>query len=113
MHNVERGIIKWAPFNSVVSGNEMLNSIVKEKNKIAMPTLSDEQKEVIEKKLILALYSQNIVNIYYFQNGKILNIKSYLAFAMANIVTFLFIFTWMFIIRNGALPNIAIILRNL
>ena len=55
MHNVERGIIKWAPFNSVVSGNEMLNSIVKEKNKIAMPTLSDEQKEVIEKKLILAL----------------------------------------------------------
>ena len=76
MHNVERGIIKWAPFNSVVSGNEMLNSIVKEKNKIAMPTLSDEQKEVIEKKLILALYSQNIVNIYYFQNGKILNIKS-------------------------------------
>ena len=22
MHNVERGIIKWSPFNSVVSGNE-------------------------------------------------------------------------------------------
>ena len=43
MHNIERGIIKWMPFNSVISSKEVVNSILKEKSKIKMPILSEEQ----------------------------------------------------------------------
>ena len=30
----DRGIIKWMPFNSVVSSKEIINSILKDKSKI-------------------------------------------------------------------------------
>ena len=52
MHNIERGIIKWMPFNSVISSKEVVNSILKEKSKIKMPILSEEQVINIEKTLI-------------------------------------------------------------
>ncbi len=38
-----RSNIKWQPFESVISTRLMLNNILKEKNKIAMPILSEDQ----------------------------------------------------------------------
>ena len=38
-----RNAIKWAPFNSVINGNYIMNTIVKEKSRIIKPTLSEEQ----------------------------------------------------------------------
>ena len=72
----DRGIIKWMPFNSVVSGKELVNSILKEKSKISMPMLSEEQKNIIEKKVILSFYTNTKINLTYYQNGKMLTIKS-------------------------------------
>ena len=37
----DRGMIKWMPFNSVVSSKEIINSILKDKSKISMPILSE------------------------------------------------------------------------
>lgn len=78
MHNQDRGIIKWLPFNSVVSGKEIINNILKEKNKIMMPTLSNEQIEIIENKLLIAFYENIQINVSYFQNGNIQNLKTYI-----------------------------------
>ena len=50
----DRGMIKWMPFNSVVSSKEIINSILKDKSKISMPILSEEQKDVNEQKLLIA-----------------------------------------------------------
>ena len=47
----DRGMIKWMPFNSVVSSKEIINSILKNKSKI---------------------------NISYYQNGNINLINSYI-----------------------------------
>ena len=50
--STNRGMIKWAPFNAVQSGNSMVNDVLKKKNKVTMPILSDDQIEVLEQKLI-------------------------------------------------------------
>lgn len=78
MHNIERGIIKWMPFNSVISSKEVVNSILKEKSKIKMPILSEEQIINIEKILILAFYSNVKINVFYYRNGTIENISGYI-----------------------------------
>ena len=38
----DRGMIKWMPFNSVVSSKEIINSILKNKSKISMPIWSNK-----------------------------------------------------------------------
>ena len=74
----ERGMIKWMPFNSVVSSKEIINSILKDKSKISMPILSEEQKDVNEQKLLIAYYSKSKINISYYQNGNINLINSHI-----------------------------------
>ena len=44
-----RNAIKWAPFNSVINGNYIMNMIVKEKSRIVKPDLSEEQINEFEK----------------------------------------------------------------
>lgn len=67
--NKDRGMIKWMPFNSVVSNKEVLASIIKEKAKVNKPIMSDDEKSVIEEAIIDAFYMQNKVNITYYKNG--------------------------------------------
>lgn len=69
--NKDRGMIKWMPFNSVVSNKEVLVSIMKEKSKVNKPIISDDEKNVIEEAIIDAFYMQNKVNITYYKNGYI------------------------------------------
>ena len=71
MNNIDRGMLKWAPFNSVVSNKEIIYAIQKEKSKIKMPCLSDDQKLNIENKLIEAFYENKKIAIKYFLAGKI------------------------------------------
>ena len=71
MHKIDRGMIKWQPFNSVVSSKQLVNEILKEKDKISMPTLSEEQKKQIEQQLIAAFYENENITLEYFYQGKI------------------------------------------
>ena len=43
MPNDGRGIIKWRPFDSVISGNKVVKELLKERAKIKRPILSEEQ----------------------------------------------------------------------
>lgn len=71
MNNIDRGMIKWQPFNSVVNNKYMVNSIIKEKAKIKIPLISDDEKKQNEDKIIAAYYMKNKVKITYFKDGSL------------------------------------------
>lgn len=71
MPNFDRGMIKWQPFNSVVSSKTVIKNIMNKRNKTAMPILSEDQKKHIEETLIKSFYENTSLKIEYFYNGKI------------------------------------------
>lgn len=75
MPNDGRGIIKWRPFDSVISSNKVVRELLKERAKIKRPILSDEQENNLEQKLIIAFYTNSPIKVSYFNNGKIDNFE--------------------------------------
>lgn len=71
----DRGMIKWMPFNSVVSNKSVVNSILKEKAKIKKPEISEEEISVLEEEIIDAYYSQMSIDITYYKNGDLLKTR--------------------------------------
>ena len=69
--NEERGMIKWLPFASVVNPNELVNNIMKEKNKISKPILSEDELKEIENSILTSFECKNTIEIYYYKNGYI------------------------------------------
>ncbi len=67
--NKDRGMIKWMPFNSVVNSKAVLSSIIKEKERINKPIMSEDEIEIIEKRIIDAFYMQTTINITYYKEG--------------------------------------------
>ncbi len=72
----DRGMIKWAPFNSVVNSKRIINELNIEKQKVRMPELSNEDEEKIENDIINAFCTKCNVDITYYENGYLLNIIS-------------------------------------
>jgi hypothetical protein len=70
MQSKERSQIKWAPYNSVINAKDMINDIYDAKVDV-MPTLSDEQTNNLEKKIINAYYEQIPINIKFFYHNRI------------------------------------------
>ena len=68
---IDRGIIKWAPFNSVTPSKEVIRKLSLEKQKINKPILSEEQLEAIQEKLFEAYNNELITTINYYKNGLI------------------------------------------
>lgn len=71
----DRGIIKWQPFDSVISGKNVIKSIMQEKEKIKKPILSEEETNQIEDMIIEAFYEESEVILEYYKNGFIKTIK--------------------------------------
>ena len=69
---LDRGIIKWQPFESLASSNETINKILKEKNKVEKPILFEEQLVSISNSLMDALESDYPIKIKYYKSGNIL-----------------------------------------
>ena len=65
----DRGMIKWAPFNSVVNSKEMTNELIKERQKVNIPELSDDNYHDIEDTIVKAYFTKAAVTITYFENG--------------------------------------------
>ena len=66
---IDRGIIKWQPFNSVAPSKETINRLTKERQKINKPILSEEQLENIQNNLLEAYNNGIKTRIEYFKNG--------------------------------------------
>lgn len=69
-------MIKWEPFNSLMDGNKVKKDIAKFKNKLNMPSLSNDQLEEINYYLNLAIKEDIEINIKYFDNDRIKKIKT-------------------------------------
>ena len=70
---MDRGIIKWKPFDSCYSSQKIINEVINEKRKIKMPTLSEDQINDIENQVLEAFNLKSNIYIEYFYDG---NIKS-------------------------------------
>ena len=74
--NKDRGMIKWMPFNSLMNGRLIVNSLIIEKGKIEKPMISEEEQKELEEKIIEAYYCQSIVIITYYKDGFLRKVKS-------------------------------------
>lgn len=63
----DRGMIKWAPFASVINGPILLKELKEEKSKIKKPVLSEEQIEDMETTIIETYTSKDLVEIIFYQ----------------------------------------------
>jgi hypothetical protein len=68
---VDRGIIKWAPFDALVGYHSLLEEMKHRLGKKDKPILSDDDFEELNRKLILALKETKEIEIRYFQDGYI------------------------------------------
>lgn len=71
----DRGMIKWMPFNSVINGKLLVNSIEKEKSKIDKPILSEEQVEIIENNILESMINKVPLKFVIYQGGYFKEIK--------------------------------------
>lgn len=67
----DRGMVKWQPFSAVASGNSMIDEVLNERDKLEMPTLSDDQTMELQEKIFKAFNNQEVVNIKYYKAGKL------------------------------------------
>lgn len=64
----------WAPFNSVMDGQNVLSHLTEEKNKVTKPILSDDQKLELENKIIEYYEQKDEITINYYESGYIKNL---------------------------------------
>ncbi len=67
----DRGMIKWQPFNAVISSNKIINDILEENKKTGKPVLSEDQLNVLEEKINIAYKTKSNIKIIYYYNGYI------------------------------------------
>ena len=68
---MSRGMIKWQPFSAVVPGNVLVNDIMRKKNIIKMPILTDDKILELEEKILLSFENQDPIKIKLYRNGKL------------------------------------------
>ena len=68
---IDRGIIKWQPFDSCFNSKEIISDIKREKDKINLPILSEDQIIFLNEKILNAYNLKNNVHIEYYYDGDI------------------------------------------
>ena len=71
MHStyVDRGIIKWAPFDALVGHHSMIEELKHRLGKKEKPILSDDQYEIMNRMLIEAVEKKHEVALTYYAQG--------------------------------------------
>ncbi|PFR72926.1 3-oxoacyl-ACP synthase [Bacillus cereus] len=67
-----RGMVKFTPFAAIPEQFAGIREIIKEKNKVTRPILTDEEKEIIENMLLCSLLSEEEILITYYEDGFLL-----------------------------------------
>ena len=70
----DRGMMKWAPYRSLVEQSEFLEQMRFEKNKKGKPIISEDRAEEINR--VLSNYHGEVLSITYYSNGYSYLIKS-------------------------------------
>ena len=74
----DRGYKKWAPFNSVMNDNIIINEILKDKIKINKPPLSEDQIEFLNEKIFEAYTNHLKIKLSIFKNMNIIELTGYI-----------------------------------
>lgn len=67
----DRKMVKWQPFDSLTNTKKLTKDILKEKDRIPMPTLSNDQENELEANILEAYYNAEEIIITYYHNGYI------------------------------------------
>ena len=73
-----RSYIKWAPFNSVINDNVVLNELTRKRNKVYKPTLSEDQIDFLNEKIFEAYTNRLKVNIFVYSNFNIIKLTGFI-----------------------------------
>ena len=65
----DRGIIKWAPFDTLISYQEVLSAMKYERGKADKPILSDDQYEILDRTISEAMMRKQMIHVTYYENG--------------------------------------------
>ncbi|PGX96422.1 YolD-like family protein [Bacillus thuringiensis] len=68
-----RGMVKWSPFAAMPEQFAGISEIIKEKNKVTRPILTNDEKELIENMLLCSLLSEEEILITYYEDGYLLS----------------------------------------
>lgn len=68
---VDRGIIKWAPFDALVGYHSLLEEMKYRLGKKEKPILSDDDFEALNRHLLQALKESREIEIRYYRDGYI------------------------------------------
>ena len=66
---VDRGIIKWAPFDALVGYGAMIREMKLRLSKKDKPLLSDDQYDELNQKLMVAFHQDLEISIVYYEDG--------------------------------------------
>lgn len=73
----DRGIIKWAPFDSLAGLNDKIKDMIRNRLKRDRPVLSSDQLEYLDTTLEKAITSNLELNIHYYEDGFIKTLYGY------------------------------------
>ena len=74
----DRSYVKWAPFNSLFNDKVIIREIIKKKELIDKPALSEDQINYLNNKIFDAYVNHIKVNVSIYKNQHIINIIGYI-----------------------------------
>ncbi len=74
---IDRGFVKWQPFNSLINRKMVMDTLEKEK-KVKKPNLFPEEIDKISEEILNAYYAKSMVTIIYYENNLYKKITTYI-----------------------------------
>ena len=66
---MSRGMVKWNAFNALIDQGERLAQLKIDRQRVAKPHLSMQQKEQLDEILVTAMQTKCCVDVTYYDNG--------------------------------------------
>ncbi|PEW91699.1 3-oxoacyl-ACP synthase, partial [Bacillus thuringiensis] len=64
-----RGMVKWQPFASMPEQFVVIKEMIKEQTKASRPIVTQDEKEMIENKLLTSFLGEEEVLLTYYKDG--------------------------------------------
>ncbi|PFC29156.1 3-oxoacyl-ACP synthase [Bacillus thuringiensis] len=77
-----RGMVKWQPFASMPEQFAVIKEMIKEQTKASRPIVTQDEKEMIENKLLTSFLGEEEVLLTYYKDGYLY--KNYITVANIN-----------------------------
>lgn len=71
MHNFDRGIIKWLPFDALTGYKNAIRKLKEKRTLIEQPILSEDQLEILNRRLEETINNKKDVTLYYYFKGQV------------------------------------------